>query len=115
MLTARLFEGGQRAGSWELPALVAMALVNGTLEEVLWRGVYPALFPRSPGWGYLWPTLWFALWHAAPGSVAEGPAWQLVAGAALFGAALGWVAWRTRSIRWTVLSHVLAGLVSVLA
>ncbi|MFQ5789717.1 MAG: CPBP family intramembrane glutamic endopeptidase [Acidobacteriota bacterium] len=95
-------------------AWIAMSFVNGTLEEVLWRGVYVELFPGMKLWGLFWPTLWFALWHFAPGSVSMGPgAWVLVAGAALFGAAMGWVALRTRSIRWTVISHVLAGLVQV--
>jgi len=46
-----------------------MTLMNSFWEEVLWRGVYITLFPDSRWWGIVWPTVWFALWHYAPGSV----------------------------------------------
>jgi hypothetical protein len=48
-------------------------LVMGTLEEVLWRGVYLELFPRSARWGVVWPSVFFALWHFAPDSAAIAP------------------------------------------
>jgi len=81
-------------------------------EEVLWRGVYSVHFADSVRWGVAWPTLWFALWHFAPGWVALGSrAWVLVAGAAVFGLTMSWVAYKTRSIRWTIASHFLAGVV----
>lgn len=48
-------------GTLERTVLVLTALMNGTLEEVLWRGVYVALFPKNPVWGEVYPTLWFAL------------------------------------------------------
>jgi hypothetical protein len=99
-------EGPDRPLLW-----AAMALVNGALEEMLWRGMYVRLFPGRLRWALAWPTVWFALWHLAPGSVAMGSdVWVLIGGAAVLGAALGWVAVRSRSIRWTVVSHMLAGL-----
>lgn len=93
---------------------ILMTGVNGTLEEVLWRGVYATHFKDSLRWGVAWPTLWFAVWHVAPGWVALGSqAWMLVAGAAFFGLTMSWVAYKTASIRWTIASHVLAGLAQV--
>jgi membrane protease YdiL (CAAX protease family) len=109
-LFALLGRGTIGGGSDEPVAWILMAGVNGTLEEVLWRGVYATHFADSARWGVAWPTLWFAVWHFAPGWVAMGSrAWVLVAGAAVFGLTMSWVAYKTRSIRWTIVSHVLAG------
>lgn len=99
---------------WAVVVQVVMSLANGTLEEVLWRGVYVELFPGNKLWGVAWPTLWFALWHFAPGSVSQIDVWTLMAGAAVFGACWGWLALRTGSIRYSAISHILAGLVRVL-
>jgi len=95
-----------------LSALIA--LVNATLEELLWRGAYVAAFPKSIWLGYLYPALGFAAWHLAPLSVRPsampGGAGGFVAGAFFLGLCWGWVAWRTGSIRWTVVSHILLDL-----
>jgi hypothetical protein len=105
----------QKTERWETAALVLMSFVNGLLEEVLWRGVYIALFPGNVLWGFAWPTVWFALWHLAPGSVSMSmSAGLLVAGAAGFGACWSWLALKTGTIRWSVFSHTLTGLVRVL-
>jgi membrane protease YdiL (CAAX protease family) len=107
-LSERLFSTGDSSS----PVLwLLLALINGTLEEVLWRGIAATLFPVTFLWGVLWPTAWFAIWHLAPGMLSmPSQAWQLVAGSAFLGFALGWVAQRTRSIFWPVLSHALAGI-----
>lgn len=87
-----------------------LALVNGTLEEVLWRGAYIKAFSDRVGLGYLYPSLGFALWHLAPQAVhpiaMPGGVAAFIAGALFLGLCWGWVAWRTGSIRWTVVSHV---------
>jgi membrane protease YdiL (CAAX protease family) len=96
-----------------LLVMVVYALMNGLLEEVLWRGVYIALFPGDYMWGLLWPGFWFAVWHFAPGSVSRVSARALVAGALVLGLCLGWVALGTGTITWAVLTHSLAGLMTV--
>lgn len=105
-----------QVGAWGKVVLVLMTFATGTLEEVLWRGVYITLFPGERLWGFVWPTLWFALWHLAPGSVSTvfNP-WVLIAGAAVYGACWGWLAMKMGTIRWSVASHILTGLVRVLA
>lgn len=104
-----------QAGAWETAVLVVQSFVNGTLEEVLWRGVYIELFPGDKLWGLGWPTLWFALWHLAPGSISPlTNVAVLVAGAAVFGVCWGGLALRTGSIRYSAASHILAGLARVL-
>jgi membrane protease YdiL (CAAX protease family) len=102
-------------GLREVVMQVLMSFANGTLEEVLWRGTYVKLFPGDKLWGFAWPTAWFALWHSAPGSVSQFSVWTLMAGAAVFGACWGWLALKTGSIRYSAISHTLAGLARVLA
>jgi membrane protease YdiL (CAAX protease family) len=99
----------EQRGAWAVLAWVFMALANGTFEELLWRGVYLSLFPGKLGWGLTWPTVWFALWHFGPGGLHPGVG-TLVAGAAVLGALMGWLAMRTGSIRYCVLAHTLCGL-----
>jgi uncharacterized protein len=92
-------------------ASAGLALVNGTLEEVLWRGLYATVFPNRLILGYLYPTIGFAVWHVAPQTVVPSPypggTLSFVGSGAVVGLLYGWVAWRTRSIRWTTVSHVL--------
>jgi membrane protease YdiL (CAAX protease family) len=106
------------AGTQLLPALgqadpvqvttaAVLATVNATGEELLWRGVFVASWPDDPVRGWLWPAVGFTAWHLAPMSVR--PPRQpraFLAGAALIGAGMGWVAWRTRSLRWTLPAHL---------
>ena len=92
-------------------ASAALALVNATLEEILWRGAYAAVFPDQVMWGYLYPVAGFAVWHVAPQTIFPSPypggTPSFVGAAAMSGLQWGWVAWRTGSIRWTTVSHVL--------
>ena len=113
-LFGRFFIDGRDAIGWEWVALIAMSFTNGSLEEVLWRGVYVELFPKNRLWGLAWPTVWFALWHLAPGLVSEMNPWLLAIGALVFGTCMGLLAFRTGSIRYSVVSHTLAALANVL-
>jgi len=53
----------------------------------------------------------FAVWHFAPQSVFPNPrpgaTVSLVVAAGIVGLMWGWVAHKTKSIRWTTLSHIL--------
>ena len=89
--------------------LVITSFLTGTLEEILWRGLFVSLFPRQLVKGYIWPALWFALWHFAPGTVSNVPVFSLMAGALVLGLCWGLLAYRTETIRWTALSHILTG------
>jgi membrane protease YdiL (CAAX protease family) len=89
----------------------ALAIVNAIAEEVLWRGIYPRFFPHQLVRGYLYPAVGFALWHLVPQSIhpsrMRGGTKSFLAGAFVIGLGHGWVAWRTGSIRWTLLIHIL--------
>lgn len=83
-----------------------IAIVNASLEELLWRGVYVRLFPDRLVAGWLYPAALFALWHLSPTSI-RGSAVVLVTGAAYLGLVYGWVAYRTGTIRHTIPAHIL--------
>lgn len=104
-----------QAGTLGRIILVFHAFGNGILEEILWRGVSIKLFPDSKVWGVYWPSLWFGIWHLAPGSVSTTfSPWALMAGAVVFGLSWGMLAMKTKTIRWSIVSHTLTGLARVL-
>ena len=89
--------------------IVGVGIVNALLEELMWRAAYVQLWPNSFWLGCLWPAAGFAAWHLAPQIIhpsAMGPLVYVAASLGL-GISWGWVAWRTGSIRWTSVSHVL--------
>lgn len=96
------------------PALVVYALLNGVIEELYWRGLFVQFFPDDATRGLLYPAVMYAAWLVVA-IMASGP-WTGIDLATGFGAGLllgllyGWVALRTGSIRWTIVSHVLLNL-----
>jgi membrane protease YdiL (CAAX protease family) len=92
-------------------ASAALALVNATAEELLWRGAFVAAFPRHRVASWLYSAAGFAAWHLAPQSLVPnrfpGGATSFVAVSGIFGLLWGAVAARTGSIRWTIVSHAL--------
>jgi membrane protease YdiL (CAAX protease family) len=101
----------RRATVKVLLASAIIALINGVLEELLWRGAYVTIFPDQPALAWIYPAVGFAVWHFAPQSVfpnrAPGGNLSLVLVAGLVGLMWGWVAWQTGSILWASVSHVL--------
>jgi membrane protease YdiL (CAAX protease family) len=87
------------------------AITNGTLEEVLWRGTYTALFPKGWAWSYWYPSFWFGYWHFSPQVVfpsqMPGGAFAFATMAIFLGLTFGWVTKKSGSIRYPVLAHVL--------
>jgi membrane protease YdiL (CAAX protease family) len=104
----------QKTSLWAFVLLLSTTLGNGFFEELLWRGVYMELFPDSALLRIVWPSIWFGLWHLAPGSVSStGSALGLVIGSTLMGFYLTYVAQRTGTIWWTIVAHTLGGLIMV--
>jgi membrane protease YdiL (CAAX protease family) len=99
---------------WQWLLYLSTAFGNGFFEELLWRGVYMELFPDRITFRILWPSLWFALWHYAPGSVsANSNPLALIIGAGLFGLLLAFLAKRSGTIWWGIVAHVLGGIIIV--
>ncbi|UCC11549.1 MAG: CPBP family intramembrane metalloprotease [candidate division WOR-3 bacterium] len=89
---------------------------NGFFEETLWRGVYMTLFPRNLWLRIVWPGIWFALWHYAPGSISpnKGHVLALMIGALFLGLYSAFLAKRTNTIWWSIIVHVLGGIIIVI-
>jgi len=87
------------------------ALANGTMEEVLWRGTYITAFPNSWVWAYIYPSIWFGLWHLSPQvvypSTMPGGALAFAFVSIFLGLTWGWVAKTSGSIQYTVTAHIL--------
>jgi membrane protease YdiL (CAAX protease family) len=94
---------------------VGFALVNGTAEELLWRGVFITLFPSQWWWGLVYPSFAFGLWHLAPQIIdpAEGGPIPFAVAAVFLGLLYGLVARHTGSVRWPAISHIFADLLAL--
>jgi len=101
-------------GAGVLVLAAVFALINGIVEELLWRGAFTHVFPQRIHLAYFFATLLFAAWHIAmalaQGVQYEGGAASLIGGALLLGMIWGFVAWRTKSIGLVTISHVLTNL-----
>jgi membrane protease YdiL (CAAX protease family) len=110
MASFRVYIGSAGAGIILLS--LAFALVNGVLEELLWRGAYSSVFPDHFWLGYIYPAVFFGAWHLAPhfakSSPLPGGALSFIGGSFFMGLIWGWFVWRSRSILLTTISHVLA-------
>ncbi|WP_313232698.1 CPBP family glutamic-type intramembrane protease [Tissierella praeacuta] len=50
----------------ELKVLVialVYALINGTIEELFWRGIFNNFFNNNIFLAYVYPTIFFGIWH----------------------------------------------------
>ena len=73
------------------------------------------LFPQSLFFRIIWPSVWFALRHYAPGSVSPtGNVIGLMVGAGFFGFYLAFLAKKTDTIWWGMIAHALGGIIMIL-
>lgn len=110
-----VFMSAPERGINELIIWIGMSIGNGIFEEILWRGVYPILFPNSKLFGFAWPAIWFSIWHFAPGSLSQNfSPIVLVSGALMLGVFFGWGAYKTKSLFWASTGHTLSGLLQLI-
>lgn len=88
-----------------------VALINGPLEEAAWRGGFLTRFAERPRLGFVLSLILFTAWHI-PLALSHGIAFDggwlyLIGGAGALGLLWSWIAWRTGSVFWTALAHVL--------
>jgi uncharacterized protein len=93
---------------------IPVAIITGTCEEILWRGLYTKVFPKKVISGLIYPTLGFAAWHLSPQLIypAEIPGGMFAFAGLTFllGLCYGLVAYKTGSCKWTAISHSLNGI-----
>ncbi|WP_166242958.1 CPBP family intramembrane glutamic endopeptidase [Paenibacillus turpanensis] len=107
-----VFPPAAYAGGWTVVALaVFFALINAPLEELLWRKVFPAVFPGRVLLGYVLPTVCFGAWHLAPAlakdSGMDGGIAAFAGGALGMGMLWGWYAFRYQTVVPTIIAHFL--------
>ncbi len=99
------------AGITVILLALVFALINGTLEELLWRGALIAAYPTNTWVDYIYPTFFFGAWHIAPELVLPNPLsgglLSFIGGALVMGFTWGWIAWCSYSILLTTFAHVL--------
>lgn len=91
---------------------VFYALVNACSEELLWRGVY---FDHHRGHFFhavIVPSVWYGTWYYVPLSVQSGQTGNLLIILAAIGSGFCWatVTYYSRSVCWSMISHLLASL-----
>lgn len=88
-----------------------VALLNGAIEEMYWRGLYLAEYKSDWRIGLLAATFLFGCWHislwAVNGIDYRGGAAALIGGAFVMGLLWAWVARAVGNIRAVVLAHIL--------
>ena len=106
--------GYQKPSVWIFLLLLSTTFGNGFFEEIWWRGVYMKLFPNNILFRIIWPSIWFALWHYAPGSVhSDGNVIALMIGAGVFGFYLSFLAKQTETVWWSIVAHTLSGIIMI--
>jgi membrane protease YdiL (CAAX protease family) len=107
-IATQLVPNLRRTTSAQLGVSIGLATVNATAEELFWRGLPSLVHPNDPVRGWLLPAAAFTAWHVVPlaaaGSMRRAPG--LLFGAGMIGLGYGWIAWRTGSLRWTLLPHI---------
>lgn len=95
----------------------AIALINGPLEETAWRGGFMIEFRDRPRLGFVLGWVLYTAWHIplalSHNLTFEGGWLALVGGAAVLGLLWNWIAWRTGSVFWTAIAHVLTNILTL--
>ena len=93
-----------------------VGLINGSLEETAWRGGFMTAFADKPRLGFWLGWLLFTAWHVplalSHGIVFDGGWLGLVGGAVGLGLLWSWIAWRTGSVFWVSIAHVLTNVLT---
>lgn len=90
---------------------VLFALINGFSEELLWRGLFNCHFPNNLLLGFVYPSIGFGFWDLAPLMIypIENPLIFSVV-TIFLGAPFGYIVYKTKSIRWIAISHMILNL-----
>lgn len=94
--------------------LLFMAVLNGSIEELYWRGLYLLEYPYDIRIGFILSWLLFGAWHIslwfARGVIYKDGFLALVGGAYGLGLIWTWVARTNGNLRAVVPAHILANL-----
>ncbi len=98
----------------KLMVVVFIAVVNGIVEEVYWRGLFLKEFSKSIVFGFWIPSIFFGAWHVSlwflKGIVYHGGFGALVGGAFIMGLIWSWSSRKLQQIRFGIYAHVLVNI-----
>jgi membrane protease YdiL (CAAX protease family) len=105
------------AGLLPLTAAAVTAVVNGTAEEIFWRGSFRRRCSRSLLLALWYPLVFFTLWHVGVDlAMTGGGRLPIMLSTAFFaGLAWGWSTWRTGRILHVTAAHVLTNFFTFVA
>jgi hypothetical protein len=90
--------------------ILGVSVINGTIEEIYWRGLYLKVFRQNRYFILIVSPLLFALMHgsflAIEGIIYEGGALALVGGALFMGLLWSYVSFRSDRIDYCIAGHV---------
>lgn len=89
--------------------VIITSLVNGTIEEVYWRGLYLVEYKENTRIGLWLATFLFGVWHISLYTISEisyGGFAPLVFGAAFMGLLWAFCSRKLQSIVWSILGHI---------
>lgn len=93
---------------------IPIAFMHGVGEEALWRGLYVKTFPKNIFLGIIYPSIAFGLWHLSPQIIFPAENLPAFVGSTMFlGFSYALIAYKTGSIRWVALLHVLGSLLAL--
>ena len=94
--------------------LIFMAVLNGSIEEFYWRGLYLLEYRDNARIGFFLSTLLFGAWHfsvwSSRGVVYKDGIIALIGGAYVMGLLWAWVARSQGNIRAVLFAHILVNL-----
>jgi len=94
---------------------IPVAIINGVCEEIYWRGLFLKVFPNNIMFGLILPAIGFACWHISPQLVfpAEIGILPFIVSTFFLGISYSFITYKTRSIKWNILSHSLGGILDL--
>lgn len=111
VLFAVFIEIASKAGFQVLLLALVFALINGTIEEMFWRGLFNKIFTDNIFLAFLFPSLFFGIWHISLFLAKEieyqGGFVSLVGGAYIVGLLWGGIAYKTKSIKVVTIAHII--------
>jgi membrane protease YdiL (CAAX protease family) len=109
------FRTGVQESTFPLILLsLVFASVNAFSEELLWRGLYYDHHQGNFFHAVVVPSIWFGIWQYVPLSIHPAGIgnFYFILAAIVMGLCWGIVSFYTRSVFWSVISHLLVSLLS---
>jgi membrane protease YdiL (CAAX protease family) len=90
--------------------ILVLSIINGTIEEIYWRGLYLRKYKEKPYIILIVSTLLFALMHlsflAIEGMTYKGGVFALVGGALVMGLLWSYISLKLNTIRYCIAGHI---------